>query len=178
MQILFWCFGNINIYMKTVRQIFLLVISSTLHLFVFAQGEQVYIFQRDDSLLKNKYYEQALRNNILLLNSLKDQYKKDYKEIYETRFKDVSVFLKSSRAVTSPEAHTYLLAVYNKITEGNTLLKDMDVRLVFSRDWWPNAYSTGEGTLTINAGLMVFLNSEAELAFVLCHELADRKSVV
>ncbi|MGZ5222425.1 MAG: M48 family metallopeptidase, partial [Chitinophagaceae bacterium] len=51
-------------------------------------------------------------------------------------------------------------------------LKKTDARIVFSRDWWPNAYSMGEGTIAINAGLMIFLDNEAELVFVLCHELA------
>jgi len=46
------------------------------------------------------------------------------------------------------------------------------VRVIFSRDWWPNAYSLGEGTITVNAGLVIFLDNEAQLVFVLCHELS------
>ena len=48
----------------------------------------------------------------------------------------------------------------------------MQLRVVFSRDWWPNAYSMGDGTVAVNAGLVIYLSNEAELVFVLSHELA------
>ena len=139
----------------------------------FSQLRQpVYNFQKDDTLLKKSYYEQALQNKNKLIGSLGTQYKKDYQEIYEARFKEVADLLQGSRSITEPIAHNYLQAVLKKIIDANVELKGKEIRLIFSRDWWPNAYSMGEGTLVVNAGLMVFLDNESELAFVLCHELA------
>ena len=153
-----------------IKPIFLLIFI-LFYFSSFSQLKTVYDFQKDDSGLKKAYYGQALENNNKLINSLKE-YKKDYQEIYNARFKEVADLLQSSRSVTDQQAHNYLQAVLKKIVEANPELKAKEVRLIFSRDWWPNAYSMGEGTLTVNAGLMVFLDNEAELVYVICHELS------
>jgi hypothetical protein len=159
--------------MTAARIAFTLFFNFLLCSAVFPQLRQpVYNFQKDDSLLKKRYYEQALQNKNELIKSLGTQYKKDYQEIYEARFKEVAGLLQSSRSVTEPVAHNYLQSLLKKIIDANPELKSKEIRLVFSRDWWPNAYTMGEGTLAVNAGLMVFLENESELVFVLCHELA------
>ncbi len=139
---------------------------------VFSQLQPVYNFQKDDTVLRRVYYEQALQNKNKVIGSLGSNYKKDYQEIYEARFKEVAGLLQSSRSVTDPVAHNYLQSILKKILDANPELKSKETRLLFSRDWWPNAFSMGEGTLVVNAGLMVFLDNEAELVFVICHELA------
>jgi peptidase M48-like protein len=146
-----------------------LIICST----VFSQLRQpVFNFQKDDTVLRRTYYEQALQNKNKLIGSLGPTYKKDYKEIYESRFETVAELLQSSRPVTEKEANNYLQSILKRIIDVNPELQGKEIRLLFSRDWWPNAYSVGEGTLVVNAGLMIYLTNEAELAFVLCHELA------
>jgi Zn-dependent protease with chaperone function len=159
--------------MTALNRAYTLFIFSLIHFAANSQLRQpVYNFQKDDSLLKKNYYEQALQNKNKLISSLGAQYKKDYQEIYEARFKEVAGLLQSSRSVTEPVAHKYLQSLLKKIIDANPELKGQEIRLVFSRDWWPNAYTMGEGTLAINAGLMIFLDNESELVFVLCHELA------
>ena len=153
---------------KPITILFYLVICSS----GFCQLRPVYNFQKDDSVLKKAYYEQALQNKNKLISSLGNEYKKDYQEIYEARFSEVSKLLQGTRTVTDKEAHNYLQSLLKKITDANPELKAKEVRLLFSRDWWPNAFSMGEGTLVVNAGLMIFLDNEAELVFVICHELA------
>jgi len=153
---------------KVITFFFCLVISSA----VISQLRPVYNFQKDDSILKKTYYEQALQDKNKLISSLSSEYKKDYQEIYEARFSEVSKLLQSTRTVTDREVHNYLQSILKKIKEANPALSAKQIRLLFSRDWWPNAFSMGEGTLIVNAGLMVFLDNEAELVFVICHELA------
>jgi len=138
----------------------------------FAQLQPVYSFQKDDTVLRKKYYEQALQKKKDLLQSMGKENAKDYKEIYEDQYKQIGLFLQSTRTVTAPEPDKYLQSIVQKIIAANDELKGLDMRVVFSRDWWPNAYSMGEGTISINAGLMIFLDNEAELVFVLCHELS------
>ena len=65
-----------------------------------SQLKPVYSFWKDDSLVKNSYYEQALQNKESLVASLDKDQKKDYKEIYERRFQEVGGLLKNSRTVT------------------------------------------------------------------------------
>ena len=158
--------------MNTTRKPIIILIYLVTCSTVFCQLRPVYNFQKDDSVLKKAYSEQALQNKNNLISSLSNEYKKDYQEIYEARFSEVSKLLQSTRTVTDKEAHGYLQSLLKKIIDANPELKTKDVRLLFSRDWWPNAFSMGEGTLVVNAGLMIFLGNEAELVFVICHELA------
>ena len=159
--------------MPATRLILTLLVHLIICPAVFSQLLQpVYNFQKDDTVLRRVYYEQALQNKNKLIGSPGSNYKKDYQEIYEARFKEVAGLLKSDRSVTDPVAHNYLQSILRKILDANPELKSKEIRLLFSRDWWPNAFSMGEGTLVVNAGLMVFLDNEAELVFVICHELA------
>ncbi|MBI5857969.1 MAG: M48 family metalloprotease [Sphingobacteriales bacterium] len=147
-----------------------------LFLFVSERGstqlKPVYIFQQDDTLLKRKYYLEALQKKNIIINALGKDNIKEYKESYDNMFDVVKDFLISPRSVTEHSADNYIKSVAAKIINVNPELKGLDIRIVFSRDIIPNAYSIGEGTIVFNAGLFVFLNSEAEMAFVLCHELA------
>ena len=137
-----------------------------------AQFNTGYSFQQDDKNLKHNYYEQSAKKKTSFLGNVQKEYAADYKKIYEEQFKEIASLWQSDRSVTSPVEHQYLQSIVEKIIIVNPELKNTDARIIFSRDYWPNAYSMGDGTIAINAGLLVFLDNEAELVFVLCHELA------
>ncbi|MBK8736438.1 MAG: M48 family metallopeptidase [Saprospiraceae bacterium] len=63
-----------------------------------------------------------------------------------------------------------LQKVHNKIIEANPYIKNTRILLV--ADPSPNAYSIGDGTVVVHVGLLAGLESEDQLAFVICHELA------
>lgn len=128
-----------------------------------AQEQASYNFQQDDTLLRKKYFDQSVKKKQLLIASVGKENAADYKNIYEQQFKGIDGIWTSSRPVTSSEAHNYLQSIVQKIIATNPELKDSDARVVFSRDWWPNAVSMGDGTIAINAGLVMYI---------------DRKSVV
>ncbi len=156
--------------MATGKIHFLLPVFSFLCFSCFSQG--VSLFSKDDSLLKNRYYEESVKKKNELVSSLAKEYARDYKKIYEDQFTEIGSLWKSSRVVTASPAHEYLQSLVQKIIDANNELKGTDARVVFLRDWWPNAVSMGDGTIGINAGLVVFLDNEAELIFIICHELA------
>jgi Zn-dependent protease with chaperone function len=137
-----------------------------------ASPQSPYTFQKDDTVLRKKYYDQSVKKKELLLASAGKENAKEYKKIYDAQFEAIDELWQSSRPVTSPEAHAYLQLVVQKIIDANSELKGTDARIVFSRDWWPNAVSMGDGTIAINAGLFIYMDNEAELVFVLCHELS------
>jgi predicted SprT family Zn-dependent metalloprotease len=139
---------------------------------LFCNSQPVYLFQKDDSLLKKRCFDQTMeKKKLLLANAPKDN-RSDYKEIYESQFKEIGKLWQSSRSVTEAKANAYLQAIVTRMINSNPELKGNDARVVFSRDWWPNASSMGEGTIAINAGLVIYFKNEAELAFVIGHELA------
>ncbi|RYY56528.1 MAG: hypothetical protein EOO09_06200 [Chitinophagaceae bacterium] len=139
---------------------------------VSAQDTGIPALLLDDSLLKQQMLDITLKKKDKALASVGKQYAKDYRDIYNRQFGTITETWKSSRPVTEPRAHQFLQSVMGKITTGNEELRNTDARVVFTRDWWPNAVSMGDGTILVNAGLVTGLDNEAELAFVICHELA------
>ena len=137
-----------------------------------AQSQNSYNFWKDDTLLRRKFFDESMQKKQSLIAASPKQYAKDYKEIYEHQFDEIEDLWKGTRAVTSPEINTYLQAIVKKIIAANPELQKTDARIIFTRDDWPNAVSMGDGSIAINGGLFIFLNNEAELAFVICHELS------
>lgn len=137
-----------------------------------AQSSESYSFWKDDASLRRKYYVESLEKKKALIETLPRQYAKDYKAIYQHQFSEIEALWKDTRVVTSPEVNSYLQSIVKRIVAANPDLKTTDARVVFTRDDWPNAVSMGDGSIAINGGLVVFLNNEAELAFIICHELS------
>lgn len=98
--------------------------------------------------------------------------KKYVLEIYRDRFKGLNELFETKEPLCSPEATAYLAGITHEIINKNPELKNLSPRIFFSRAWWPNAYSAGEGTIVFNIDLFTRLQTESQVAFVLCHELA------
>lgn len=155
-----------------VRELIIIFLSSIVSNSAIAQSKLVYSFPADNIQLKNEIFNSAKEKNISLIASLEKENRDEFKEVYSDRFKMICSLMTSQRIVTESVAYNYLQTIFAKIVAVNPELKNMAVRLFFTRDWWPNASSLGEGTIVINAGLFIRLKNEAELAYVLCHELA------
>ena len=136
------------------------------------QNLPVYSFLKDDTVLRKKLYDQSLLKKNSLIEQAGTENKKVYKGIYDDIFESIGSMWKSSRVVTEPKSYTYLNDIVKKIVSVNQELQSLDLRIVFTRDWWPNAACMADGSIVFNGGLMVYLQNEAELAFILCHEIA------
>lgn len=106
------------------------------------------------------------------LTNVNPSLRNEYESIYQTHFNDIEKLISSKKSITAKDPYNYLQQILATILKANPELKKEGIRLFFSRDWWPNAYSMGDGTIVINAGLLIHLQNESELALVLCHELA------
>lgn len=139
---------------------------------IVANSQNSYAFWKDDVSLRRKYQEETNQKKQSVLSSLPEQHARDYKAIYELEFDQISDLWSGTRAVTAPDVNGYLQSIVKKITDANPQLQNTDARVVFTRDDWPNAASLGDGSIAINGGLFIFLSDEAELAFIICHELS------
>jgi Zn-dependent protease with chaperone function len=157
--------------MKKIRCLTVLYLLLCPFVFLNAQTP-VWDFHKKDSIFAARCYKYAADTTKYIIQSSDKKVKDDYKEIYSHRLEQIKEVLSTTRAVTDPAVVKYLQTVVEKITGSNEELKNLNPRIVFSKDWWPNAYSMGEGTIIVNAGLFVYLKTEAELAFVLAHEIA------
>ncbi len=67
---------------------------------------------------------------------------------------------------------TYLRKITENIQAKNPLLAGRNFKLFTYRTTIPNASSRGENILFINLDIIYKLNSEPELAFIICHEIS------
>lgn len=139
---------------------------------LFLQAQTLHSFLEDDTLVRKLHLNESLRKREETINQIGKDYAEDYKRIYKDQYTEIEKFWSSSRPITEKKAMDYLLRLVDKLMAADPELKKLDLRVVFSRDWWPNAVSMGDGTLSLNAGLIIYMQSEAELVFVLGHEIA------
>lgn len=129
-------------------------------------------FLIDDTLMKKAYIAEAETKYNKTIDAFSGNHKKDYYKILGDQWTEIKSLISGTRTLTDGKAHVYLQKIVSKIVASNPELQSLDIRVFFSRDYWPNAYSMGDGTIAINAGLVQYFSTESELAFVLCHELA------
>ena len=65
----------------------------------------------------------------------------------------------------------YLNEVADRLLESQEELRNQ-LRFYVVKSPTPNAYSSQEGIILVNAGLLAYLENEAQLAFILSHEIA------
>ncbi|MBI3883976.1 MAG: M48 family metalloprotease [Sphingobacteriales bacterium] len=73
--------------------------------------------------------------------------------------------------ISSVETNAYLIRLVKEIQNNNPALQKLGTRFLFSKVYWPNASSFGEGTIVFNIGMFTKLDNEAQVVFILCHEL-------
>ncbi len=118
--------------------------------------------------IKNTIRQNYLKDSA----SIKGEYKKDIIGFYRERYLYLAGMFTEKEFINNTEADNYLNALANEILNSNPQLKTLGTRFLFSRVYWPNAFSTGEGTIVLNIGLFAKLNNESEVVAILCHELA------
>jgi len=104
---------------------------------------------------------------------LTGSHKKYIADIYKERYEYISERLENNEIITDTTVQNYLSSFIQVIIQNNpTITQPGKLRIYFSKAWWANAASFGEGTILFNIGLFHRLENEAQVAFVLCHELA------
>ncbi len=138
--------------------------------FTFAQSS--YPFFVDDSTMKAKYAKEIDSIKIAKIKSFDKKYIKDYKGIYDDAFGEIKKLILSKESVTDTAINNYLQRIVKEVVSKNNELSSLKLRVFFTRNLVANAYSMGEGTMAVNAGMIFYLKNEAELAFIISHELA------
>lgn len=93
------------------------------------------------------------------------------KELYEKRSDFVIQSFNSDYFIDDQILTPYLQSILDLIYKANPQLEAEGSVYTF-RSETPNAMSFGEGTMAFTLGLLARMESEAQIAFVLCHELA------
>jgi hypothetical protein len=122
--------------------------------------------------LKENYISQTNQKYSQDKSELSGEYRKQLKKIYYLR-KDVLIKrAQSNHFIFDADVLSYFGNIIDEIKSKNRSYNYSDLRVVLSREPNPNAFSTGEGTIAINLGLLPQIGSEQELVFIICHEIA------
>jgi Zn-dependent protease with chaperone function len=87
------------------------------------------------------------------------------------RYEKVKYLSDEDVFLTGSQPDRFLQSIVNEIESANPVLKGK-VRVVLAREPEPNAYSLGNGVIIFNLGMLARLRTEAEIAFILCHEFS------
>ena len=154
------------------KKAILLFISIIVVINLFAQPSLSYTPIINDSIqllgYKNIVHAKYLKDSASASGQNKKYIVKEYRERYEF----INSMFTEKELMASTEIDNYLTSLVNEIFKGNPELKQLGTHFHFSRVYWPNASSTGEGTIFFNMGLFSKLQNESQVVFVLCHELA------
>ena len=118
--------------------------------------------------IKNAIHDHYLKDSA----SQTGDNKKYIVNLYRERYQYLESMFTEKELMASSETDSYLASLVNEIMKSNPELKKLGTHFLFSRVYWPNAFSTGEGTIVFNLGLFAKLFNESQVIFVLCHELA------
>jgi len=127
---------------------------------------------RQDSVLLSKLCSNYQQHYQEELNQLPSENKKDFKEIYGDRWKNIKEKFDKKEVYTDAGAQAYLDALVAEIVRANPRLAATPFHCYFSRSYIPNASYIGEGIILFNMGLFDRLANESEAAFILCHEIS------
>ncbi|MGV7106355.1 M48 family metallopeptidase [Flavobacterium sp. U410] len=147
---------------------FLSVIFFFAYKFVFSQ-EVVY-----DYFPKNKdsIFQYVSKVNDEKVVSFGSKYKKNINEVLKERKEKFIKGIKDSTYIFNKDINIYLNKILKEIYTSNPAIKNKDFYFFVDKSPIPNAACYGNGIFTVNLGLFNFVNSDDELAFILCHEIA------
>ncbi len=123
-----------------------------------------------DSLNKSKVAQRFLAEKDTIRFQAKDG-KKFITEQCSLRSEYIKEAIDNEMFLTGSNIDKYIQSIVAEIVAGNPVLKNRMTVLV-SRDPEANAYALGNGYVVFNVGMLTQVHSEAEIAFILCHEFS------
>lgn len=101
----------------------------------------------------------------------KSKVKSFIKTLHKERFDFIVKLFNDDNIIINTGLNGYVEEIFNNICRANPQIPQ-DAKLYIERSPVPNATSYGEGTIIISLSLLARLENDAQLAFVLSHELA------
>lgn len=145
---------------------------------VFSQFEKNYIPSSIQDTIPAAIYE-SLQTKLALdksrVSEPKGQVNAYLKELYTKRTDYVIEQFNNDYFIVDENISPYLQSILDKIYTANPSLP-RETRVYAFRSDAVNAMSYGEGTIAFTLGLLSRMETEAQIAYVLCHELAHYHS--
>lgn len=108
------------------------------------------------------------------ISKIKGNYSAKIKKIFKDRDEKVLEAIEDSNYVFNSAINKNLDLILNNIYKSNPEINTSDFRFFIKNSIVPNAACYGDGMYEINLGLFTSLDSDDELAFIICHEIAHQ----
>lgn len=109
-------------------------------------------------------------NKLPVLTS--EKYPKEFKDLSVALNEEVKSGLDSNAYYFDDVVFPLVKNITQHIIQSNPILKDIPVRVLVSRSHIPNAFALPNGVIEVNMGLLRYLDTEDQLAFIIGHEIA------
>jgi hypothetical protein len=126
-----------------------------------------YVPKNKDSVI---HYINAIHDKKIV--KFGDNHKKLIAENIRERKKHFVEKVSDSSFIFNKKITSYLNSILKQIYQANPELDKKDFYFFVDKSQIPNASCYGNGIFTVHLGLFNFINSDDELAFIICHEMA------
>lgn len=137
-----------------------------------AQVNELFTFQKDNRAIKTSWVNHSSLIKEEWKKSIPSRKKRDLNELLDNLFSQMQDQINDKSTVTDSVAFLYGKKLLSHIALSNPEIDTSNILVFFNRSAIPNAYSTGDGSIYINYGLLNILENEAQLIFILAHEIA------
>ncbi|NRD23266.1 M48 family metalloprotease [Winogradskyella litoriviva] len=114
------------------------------------------------------------RINSNFIDKIDGPFSSKVKKVFKDRDEKVLKSIEDSSYVFIPEIKEHLRVILSNIYSANPEIDTTDFSFFINHSMLPNAACYGDGMFQINLGLFTTLESDDELAFVICHEIAHK----
>ncbi|RIJ42056.1 hypothetical protein D1627_08660 [Pontibacter oryzae] len=137
-----------------------------------AQNSEIYPFYTSDKSRVDSLATvcgMSIERSLNVPNGVKNAYRNTYKAIIERTAMETYGRVRTT-ALLDTVLEPFVQSVFQTLKAANPSLHKSKV--ILTRSPLANAYALADGTVFINIGLLAKLSNEAQLAFILSHELA------
>lgn len=127
---------------------------------------------KENAILK-KRIEDALYSDLHKTSSLSKSIKKELNESLSYRKEFILELINNGIIIDDSLFTSYYQNILNNILKANPFL-DQNIKIYITRFTDPNAFNTGDGNIYFHLGLLKFLETEEQIAFVIAHELSHQ----
>lgn len=138
-----------------------------------------FLFSQDDTneylpsdLNSLEVYLKKINNNHI--NNIQGSFSSKIKKAYKNRDEKVFESVKDSNYLFNKKINKNVNAILNSVYKTNPEIDTTDFNFFIKNSMIPNAACYGDGMFEINLGLFTSLDSDDELAFIICHEIAHK----
>lgn len=123
-----------------------------------------------------KHYIQKSKSTLDLVYQMDDsKMKSEFLEIISERKKNFISDIKKGKFIYHDVFSPLISTILAQVKQANPQYNFEDIKILLALDDDINAYNFGEGIIVINLPLLLAVNNEMELSYIICHEISHQK---